>query len=361
MVLDNTVLPIERMNEFRAGTIICCNGGKLQRISTHPGNMTSLIVSRYAKLVFEGKDSGLILPYSDVSTPFSFDYWGAGNYWDASHDQLVFRDGAVMSAHKYWGAKHSNISFSNGVYQVATLPFSDGNPSPPNGDPRNWMTNAFNEVYQVRIEAGGKLFFQSAHVLGGTEWDRYITLANRAITGTGDFVMTNGVPGRSFAATVVSGGNNATGSISVAPSVDPTTLYFNDGANWAGTVISGNIALTNLAAAASPATVTFKTLDLQGDFPIRIWKNGDALANDKVNITATLIGNGIIVPVLQNGVRLKGGETFELGTCPAGGVDVSEPTAHVKRNWVLVTEDAGDGKVRMLLRYEPRGFVLLIR
>ena len=84
-------------------------------------------------------------------------------------------------------------------------------------------------------------------------------------------------------------------------------------------------------------------------------------ANDKVNISAALTGDGVIEPLLMNGLRLRGGETFELGTCPAAGIDVVDPTAHVKRNWVLATEDAGGGKVRMLLRYEPSGCALLIR
>ena len=361
IVLDNTVLPIVRLNTFRAGTIVCRNGGRLVRTSSHPGNWASLNIHRYAKVVFEGKDSGLSLPYSNATTPFSYSCWGSGNYWTESHDSLVFRDGATMAVHMLTGERNANLSFSNGVYQVATLPFTDGNPAPPNGDPRNWMTNAFNDAYQVRIEAGGKLFFQSAHVLGGPEWDRYITLANRSITGAGDFVMTNGVPGRGFAATVVAGNNNATGSISVAPSADPTTLYFNDGANWAGTVVAGNVALTNLTAAAEPATVNFATLDLAGDFPIRIWKNDGVFSNDKVNISAGLTGDGAIEPVLMNGLRLRGGETFVLGTCPASGIDVSDPAAHVKRNWVLATDDAGGGKVRVLLRYEPRGLVLSFR
>ena len=188
-----------------------------------------------------------------------------------------------------------------------------------------------------------------------------MTLADKPIKGEGDFVMTNGVPGRGFAATIVCGRNTATGSASVAPSADPTTLYFNDGANWAGTVVAGNIALTNLTAAANPATVTFKTLDLQGNFPIRIWKDSGIFTNDMVNLTAALTGSGIIEPVLENGLKLAGGETFVLGTCPASGIDVSNSKAHVKRNWHLLSEAADGGKVRMLLKYQPAGTTVSLR
>ena len=269
-----------------------------------------------------------------------------------------------MAAHYCWGGNHAVLVVSNGVYQVGTLPFvsDDHNPNPPNGDPHNWMTNAFTGAHSIRIEKGGKLFFQSARTLGGSEWDRYMTLADKPIKGEGDFVMTNGVPGRGFAATIVCGRNTATGAASVAPSnSDPTTLFFNDGANWAGTVVAGNIALTNLTVAANPATVTFNTLNLADGFPIRIWRNGGTFTNDMVNLTTSLTGDGAINPVLENDLKLSGGEIFLLGTCPASGIDVSNPKAHVKRNWLLLSEAVDGGKVRMLLKYQPTGTMISLR
>jgi hypothetical protein len=56
-----------------------------------------------------------------------------------------------------------------------------------------------------------------------------------------------------------------------------------------------------------------------------------------------------------------GGETFVLGTCPAAGIDVSNPKAHVKRNWLLLAEAADGGKVRMLLKYQPTGTMFTVR
>ncbi|MBR3221233.1 MAG: hypothetical protein IKF72_03295 [Kiritimatiellae bacterium] len=358
VVLDNTVLPLRRFNWFNSGTVVCRNGGRLERQDYHAGTDCRLTVDRYTRIECEGEGSGLFLPYANVWRPFYYDIW-----LDGGVDQFTFRDGAVMAAHYYWGGNHSVLVFSNGVYQVGTLPFvsSDRNPNPPNGDPHNWMTNAFTGAHSVRIERGGKLFFQSASVLSGTEWDRYMTLADKPIKGEGDFVMTNGVPGRGFSATVVCNRNTSTGSISVAPSADPTTLFFNDGANWAGTVVAGNIALTNLTAAASPSTVSFKTLDLCGIFPIRIMDNGGIHTNDVVNISTALTGGGAIKPIVQPGLRLSGGETFVLGTCPAAGVDTSGLQSHVTRNWELMSEDAGGGKVRLLLKYMPRGLLISIR
>ena len=358
VVLDNTVLPLRRFNWFNSGTVVCRNGGRLQRLDRHAGTDCRLTVDRYTRIVCEGPDSGLFMSYANVWRPFYYDIW-----LDGGVDQFTFRDGAAMASHYYWGGNHSVLVFSNGVYQVGTLPFvsDDHNPNPPNGDPRNWMTNAFTGAHSVRIENGGKLFFQSAQTLNGVEWDRYMTLADKPIKGGGDFVMTNGVPGYGFAATIDCGRNTATGLASVAPSADPTTLFFNDGANWAGTVVAGNIALTNLTAAANPATVNFNTLRLQGNFPIRIWKNGGVFTNDVVNLTASLTGDGAIEPVLENGLKLAGGETFVLGSCPASGIDTSDPKAHVKRNWLLLAEAADGGKVRMLLKYQPTGTMFTVR
>ena len=87
---------------------------------------------------------------------------------------------------------------------------------------------------------------------------------------------------RSHEATFNGGANTATGTLSVAD--DHTTLHFADGANWAGTVL-WNADRMDLVAAATN-TVSFGTLDLASDFPIRVWKNGGTLANDTLNVGA---------------------------------------------------------------------------
>lgn len=53
------------------------------------------------------------------------------------------------------------------------------------------------------------------------------------------------------------------------------TFYFNDAANWAGTVrAEGNMALVNIADSTAYATAAFGQLDLQGDFPLRVGADG---------------------------------------------------------------------------------------
>ena len=73
-------------------------------------------------------------------------------------------------------------------------------------------------------------------------------MANVPFAGTGNVTVTNGAPAYPFTVTMVTGANTATGSIKVNKVAGDaeTALYFADGANWAGTVIAGNVALTNL-------------------------------------------------------------------------------------------------------------------
>ena len=135
----------------------------------------------------------------------------------------------------------------------------------------------------------GDLYIASTNVgiLGNTDWDRHTKMANIPFSGTGDVTITNGVPAYPFTVTIQNGASTATGTIKVAK-VDgdaETKLYFANGANWAGTVVAdGNVALTNLTDAAGAANVSFGTLQLAADFPVRVWKTGDQIVNDTLTV-----------------------------------------------------------------------------
>ena len=364
VIFDNMTVPISRRRCRIGGKakVRLVNGAQFKRIGSHPGTSAEFAMRQYGTLTLES-GSGFIMPRSSTLS-------GEKGFWM----QVNGNDLAVLNLFGGWIAANEtgrNTSYgtcdlwsSNGTWRVTNYPNipGDNNPSPANGDVRNWTTDAFNGFSRVWSNPGTTLYLQSSNDFdGNTTLDRVTKIADIPIRGQGNFVMTNGTPGTAFYATVVHGANTSTGSISVAPSADPTTLFFNDGANWAGTVMAGNIALTNLTAAANPATVSFNTLRLQGNFPVRIWRNGGVFTNDVVNLTTSLTGDGAIVPVLENGLKLAGGETFVLGTCPAAGIDVSNPKTHVKRNWLLLSESADGGKVRMLLKYQPTGTMFTVR
>jgi len=181
-------------------------------------------------------------------------------------------------------------------------------------------------------------------------WDRHTTMADIPFSGVGDVVITNGVPTDPFTVTMVNGANTATGTIKVAKVEGDaeTKLYFANGANWAGTVVAdGNVALTNLVDAAAAVTNTFGTLRLDADFPIRVWKSGDTIVNDALNVGAYVNNGGKLVLV---GDALAPGDTLILGTLADANA-----LPDVKGNWKM---SVVDGKLQ--LKYQS-GLSIIFR
>ena len=185
---------------------------------------------------------------------------------------------------------------------------------------------------------------------GNYDWDRHTTMANIPFSGTGNVTITNGVPAYPFTVTMVNGANTATGTIKVAKVEGDaeTKLYFANGANWAGTVVAdGNVALTNLVDAAAAVTNTFGTLRLDADFPIRVWKSGDTIVNDALNVGAYVNNGGKLVLV---GDALAPGDTLILGTLADANA-----LPDVKGNWKM---SVVDGKLQ--LKYQS-GLSIIFR
>jgi hypothetical protein len=175
-------------------------------------------------------------------------------------------------------------------------------------------------------------------------------MANVPFSGTGNVTITNGVPEYPFTVTMVNGANTATGTIKVAKVEGDaeTKLYFANGANWAGTVVAdGNVALTNLVDAAAAVTNTFGTLRLDADFPIRVWKSGDTIVNDALNVGAYVNYGGKLVLV---GDALAPGDTLILGTLADANA-----LPDVKGNWKM---SVVDGKLQ--LKYQS-GLSIIFR
>lgn len=137
------------------------------------------------------------------------------------------------------------------------------------------------------------------------------------ISGAGDLIVTNGVSGRYFEVIMQSAKNTCSGTLRVdSPEGYDAKLYFADGANWAGTVTAGNVALTNLVSGASASTNTFNRLALAAGttFPIRVWKTGGVIvAHDGLNVGSYANNGGKIVLVAM-AEELAPGDSFILGT-----------------------------------------------
>lgn len=164
------------------------------------------------------------------------------------------------------------------------------------------------------------------------------------IAGAGDLIVTNGVSGRYFEVIMQSDENTCTGNLKVdSPEGYDAKLYFADGANWAGTVTAGNVALTNLVDATAASTNTFNKLDLAAGttFPIRVWKsNGTIVTHDGLNVTQ-YINNGGVLSFEVIGQEAEIGDGFILGT-----IGADSPLPAVSRPW-SVKKDGNFLKVRM--------------
>ena len=366
IILDNTQMPIGRLNYVGgAATVRCINGGQLRSATPHSGVATIFEMKEAGRIVAEGLNSGIYYSHTGIAdnTPHSPLAFTSNAREGKPQVELV--NGAFIAAHETSGNGNAVLAVSNGVCQIPMLPYVAPELSKylPSGDPRDWMTDPFTGLREVRVAAGSDIYLASANVLGYTAtfaaslWNRDVKLANVPITGAGGLVMTNCTPGYTFRTTVVSANNTATGEAKAVCGTggDATTLLFSDGANWAGTVVAGNVALTNVTDGSAAATVNFGSLRMDGEFPVRIW----ATTNDMVNIATSLQdGGGDFRPVLMPGrAALEPGESFTFGTFAAGAT-IPRRIGH----WIISsTPTANPDFVTVSLRYMPPATRILLR
>ena len=180
--------------------------------------------------------------------------------------------------------------------------------------------------------------------------------AQAKFAGAGDLVVSNSVAGRYFEVTMQSGKNTCTGDLKVfSPEGFTTQFYFADGANWAGTVVAGNIALTNLTDGAAAATAKFGTLDLAADFPLRVWKTGGVLMTNDVLKVDSFAGTQKI-SIVEMDEALEPGDKFVIGK-----VKSTEALPKLVRRFsVKVGEPDADGYSDITAQY-CQGFLVIVR
>ena len=217
----------------------------------------------------------------------------------------------------------------------------------------------FDKLKSVALDAGATLNLRRIDDVSWITTETFFrSAADVPITGAGNVFVTNATPDRPFAVTVQGGANTATGSIAADAN---STLLFADGANWAGTVVAnGNVVLTNGAEAAS---VSFGTLQLDGDFPVRAWRSVDAETGRTTYSCDTLAvgaytGTGALAPVLMNGDDdecFPFGATLDLGTI---GADSAIP--RLAKHWRAIVVD-GEGDARNIKLKFGVGFSVMVR
>ena len=194
--------------------------------------------------------------------------------------------------------------------------------------------------------------------------NRHAQMADIPFAGAGDVVVTNGVPSDRLSITMVNGANTATGSIRVnkVEGDAETSLFFANGANWAGTVVAGDVSLTNLTDGATAATVDFGALDLAAGktFPVRVWTHSGPVANDTVNVGQYVNNGGELVPVLADGAT---GEKIPGGTkLFVGKIAKDSPLPKVPARWGADREPIdGDDAYDMLTMKTFKGLQVILR
>ena len=202
---------------------------------------------------------------------------------------------------------------------------------------------------------------------GSVNWNRHVKMTDKPFSGTGNVVISNGVPEYPFSVTFRNGTSTATGTIGVAKveGVD-TALYFDNGAKWAGTVVAnGSMGLTNLTDAAAPASVTFGGVDLQNNLTLRVWKNGSTFTSDQINIADNgtgWTGNAKLAFNLRdengNAYVPSAGDTWILGTAPANAAlpQISPAT------YIAIPEPINGDPSHVLVSIKAmKGTVILLR
>ena len=287
------------------------------------------------------------------------------NPTSTGHQAVVLEEGGVFESYRTAGNSKGVFTVTGDSDYCIFMPSNYHIGSSSTYD----TTNApFAGLASVAISEGKTLSLTTRNKLwsdgkfGDESGDRVVALADVPITGGGSIALSNDNV-NVFGVIVRSGDNTATGTASVLPPAagkGATTLFFADGANWAGTVVAGNVLLTNLTAGASASTATFGVLDLADDFHVRVWmENGSIVTNDMLNVgTYENANGGRLVPI-----SAASGEPLAAdGKIIVGKISKSSSLPTVARGWSARTSDILGDDANYLLTLKPNsGLQIVIR
>ena len=179
--------------------------------------------------------------------------------------------------------------------------------------------------------------------------------------GTGDLTMVD-YENTSTCFAVKSSANEATGKIAAEGGC---RLYFLGDSNWNGVVVAnGKVELASSVSDSSathdsPVTVNFANLDLQADFPVKVWKDEDGkiTGNDVLNVGAYINNGGRLVPTLADEGDFVLGDKIVLGE-----IGDSSPLPCVAKGWTASRRAIdGDRENDMLVLSKGVGFLMIVR
>ena len=269
-------------------------------------------------------------------------------------------EGSKVEFYRTAGNNNAVMSFSNSIYCVHRPNIYHDN----NGTIYDSKNEPFKGLGAVTLAEGSTLTFSThnGYYFKDDSGDRVVALADVPITGGGSVALSNANV-NVFGVIVKNGANTASGTASVvdpASGIGATTLYFSDGANWAGTVVAGNVSLTNTTDGTAAATATFGALDLAADFPIRVWTDseGSIVTNDMLKVGTYVNNGGRLAPI-----SAADGEVFTAaGRIVVGKIGKDSPLPTAARGWSVRTSEILGDDANLLLTLKPSsGLQVILR
>ena len=337
------------------------------------GRASHIFVVDKARLVF-GEGSQFLYPISG-------NWIGSGINFspdvDDEYPALELKNGGAFASYVTKGNGKARVDFKSAFFEVICGTW--------HGNDR--LSHVFWHFKAAHVSKGDTLTIRRAkYDIGGNQFDNVsiVTDIVAPIKGDGDVVVTNATKGvGSFSLIVQRGDNENTGKISVHG--ENCQLWFADGANWKGTVVANG--KTGISAIHykndytgiegetpyiadgkvnadgaipypfAPVTVAFAKLDLQSDFPVKVWKGeeGKITGNDTLNVGEYINNGGRLVPEMAT----ENGE-FVLGDkIVVGEIGDSSPLPRVAKGWTASRKTI-DGK-SMLMLSKGVGFLMIVR
>jgi len=277
---------------------------------------------------------------------------------DDGYVGIELLDGGIGCWYKAYSSNgKGTIRFKNGVQRVFCGNWwSYGN--------RNRL---FNGMKSVDIDAGSTMTLCGVtDLFGDNAWNLGPFELEAPFGGAGDLVITNTTINSVLKPILTKGVNACTGELRVETCAGGASakLYVANGANWAGTAIAnGKLELANAAAATpahnSPVAVSFGALDLQADFPVKVWKpDGEPMTNDTLNV-GTYLNNGgrLVLELATDGVEFSIGDSVVVGKIAKDGALPRVPAGWVAKKQAIDGDDANDD----LILKRGTGLQVLVR
>ena len=333
------------------------------------GRASHIYVVDKARLVF-GEGSQFLYPISGNWT-------GSGINFSPDDDEypaLELKNGGAFASYVTKGNGKARVDFKSAFFEVICGTWY--------GHDR--LSHVFCHFKAAHVNKGDTLTIRRAkYDIGSNQSDDgfIVTDIVAPIKGDGDVVVTNATK-KSFSLIVQRGDNENKGKISVHG--ENCQLWFADGANWKGTVVAnGKIGISaihykdenagiegetphvadgkvntdgTIPYPFVPVTVAFAKLDLQADFPVKVWKDddGNITGNDTLNVGEYINNGGRLVPTLA------GEGEFVLGDkIVVGEIGDSSPLPRVAKGWTASRKTI-DGK-GMLMLSKGVGFLMIVR